>query len=207
MAGRSQAVPPDPDAAGGGSRFRQRLLDGMAEAIRQRGYRDTTLADIVRYARTSRRTFYEHFPSKQACFLALLRESNAIVIRRIADAVDPRSGWREQVRQAIYAWLDSVRAEPELMLSWIREIPALGEQGRRLEREFHEAFITLIRTLTDTEELRAAGVRPASRLKTLMLLGGLRELVAVTVEDGGDLADLAGEAIECTTALLGPATG
>jgi AcrR family transcriptional regulator len=43
--------------------FRGRLLEGMAAAIRETGYRDATVADVVRHARTSRRTFYEHFPS------------------------------------------------------------------------------------------------------------------------------------------------
>ncbi|MBF6248423.1 TetR family transcriptional regulator, partial [Nocardia elegans] len=40
------------------SGFRRRLLDGMAAAVRERGYRDATVADVVRHARTSRRTFY-----------------------------------------------------------------------------------------------------------------------------------------------------
>ena len=40
------------------SPFRRRLLDGLAASISERGYRDTTVADIVRHARTSKRTFY-----------------------------------------------------------------------------------------------------------------------------------------------------
>ncbi|MDT5056873.1 MAG: hypothetical protein QOF66_5239, partial [Mycobacterium sp.] len=34
-------------------RFRDRLLDGLAASIGERGYRDTTVADIVRHAHTS----------------------------------------------------------------------------------------------------------------------------------------------------------
>ena len=49
--------------------FRRRLLDGLAESIVAIGYRNTTVADIVRLARTSRRTFYEHFASKEECFV------------------------------------------------------------------------------------------------------------------------------------------
>jgi AcrR family transcriptional regulator len=48
--------------------FRRRLLDGLAESIVAIGYRNTTVADIVRRARTSRRTFYEHFDGKEECF-------------------------------------------------------------------------------------------------------------------------------------------
>ena len=42
-------------------------------SIVERGYRDTTVADIVRHARTSKRTFYEQFASKEECFIELLR--------------------------------------------------------------------------------------------------------------------------------------
>ena len=70
---------------------RRRLLEGMAAAVRERGFRDSTVADVVRHARTSRRTFYAHFPDKQACFVALLQEANAAMVRQIAAAVDRRA--------------------------------------------------------------------------------------------------------------------
>ena len=91
--------------------FRRRLLEGMAAAIRECGYRDSTVADVVRHARTSRRTFYEHFPGKQACFVALLREANATMVRQIAAAVDRRAPWDVQARQAIEAWIASAPRE------------------------------------------------------------------------------------------------
>ena len=52
--------------------FRLRLLDGLATSIGERGYRASTVADIVRHARTSKRTFYDQFASKEQCFLELL---------------------------------------------------------------------------------------------------------------------------------------
>jgi AcrR family transcriptional regulator len=51
------------------SAFRDRLLDGLTASIGERGYRDTTVADIVRHARTSKRTFYEQFASKEECLI------------------------------------------------------------------------------------------------------------------------------------------
>ena len=81
--------------------FRQRLLDALEESIAEDGYPKTTVADIVRRARTSRRTFYEHFDSREACFVALLSDANADQIRQISEAVDPSAPWQKQVRQAI----------------------------------------------------------------------------------------------------------
>jgi AcrR family transcriptional regulator len=199
-----------PDAGGtaappeGGEAFRRRLLDGLAESIAAEGYRDTTVAHVVRRARTSRRTFYEHFASKEACFVALLADSNAQTVRQITAAVDPNAPWRRQVRQAVEAWIAHAESEPALTLSWIRDLPSLGAAARSLQREMMEAFVVMVQTLCDTGELRAAGIGPVSRQLAIMLLGGLRELAATTVEDGGRIGDVTEEAVRASIALLGP---
>ena len=69
--------------------FRRRLLEGLATSIGERGYRDTTVADIVRHAHTSKRTFYGQFTSKEECFIELLRTNNEETIAAIQAAVDP----------------------------------------------------------------------------------------------------------------------
>jgi AcrR family transcriptional regulator len=184
--------------------FRRRLLDGLASAIRRGGYADTTVADIVREARTSRRTFYAHFADRQECLMALLHESNEKTIARIDSAVDRRAPWQTQVRQAIEAWIAAVQADPPITLAWIREVPALGTSARRLQRETMDAYVVMIQRLTDTPELRAAGVLPPSRPAAIILLGGLRELIATTVEDNADISDLTEAAVSATQLLLGP---
>ena len=195
-----------PETAAAPTEFRRRLLEGMAAAIREGGFRDSTVADVVRHARTSRRTFYEHFSSKQACFTALLQEANAALVRQIAAAVDPGAPWDAQVRQAIEAWIAGAQSDLALTLSWIRDLPSLGSDARHLQREWLEAFVVLILDLTDTRELRAAGVAPPPRQLMIMLLGGLRELIATTVEDGGDIGDITEVAVQATQAMLGPRT-
>ena len=57
---------------------------------------------------------------------------------------------------------------------------------------------------TDTPELRAAGVAPPSRQLMVLLLGGLRELIATTVEDGADIGGITEVAVQATQALLDP---
>jgi len=187
-------------------RFRQRLLDGLAASIVADGYRNTTVADIVRRARTSRRTFYEHFSSKEECFVALLTDANTEMIRQISAAVDPDAPVTSQVRQAVEAWIASAESRPAITLSWIREVPALGAPARRLQRDTMEAFVVMIQTLCDTDAWRAAGVGPVPRQRAIMLLGGLRELTATTVEDGGKVSDVTEVAVEASIALLGPRT-
>ncbi|MFI0446597.1 hypothetical protein [Actinomadura sp. 6N118] len=109
-----------------------------------------------------------------------------------------------QIRQAMVTWLRGIEADPAIELSWIRAVPRLGTDGIRVQRELLERFVVLIRALTDTADLRAAGVKPASRHTAILLLGGLNELVAVTLEDGSDIYDITETAIDCTLAILGP---
>ncbi|GAS86694.1 TetR/AcrR family transcriptional regulator [Mycolicibacterium brisbanense] len=183
--------------------FRARLLEALEESIATDGYQKTTVADIVRRARTSRRTFYEHFASREECFVALLTAANAEQVQKIAAAVDPHAPWREQVRQAVEAWIASGESRPELMLSWIRDVPALGATARDLQREVMENFVVMVQAMTDTEEFHSAGVE-VSRPRAIMLLGGLRELTANTVENGGSMSDIAEEAVNASIALLTP---
>jgi AcrR family transcriptional regulator len=184
--------------------FRWRLLDGLAASIAEKGYQNTTIADIVRGARTSRRTFYESFSSKEACYIALLTAANTAMVHEISAAVDQTAPWPVQVRQAISAWIACAESEPAIMLSWIRDVPSLGSAARPLQRDMMETFIDMIQTLCDTGSWRAAGIGPVSRQLAIMLLGGLRELTASTVEDGGRISDVTEVATQASIALLGP---
>ena len=184
--------------------FRQRLLEALETSIAEDGYPKTTVADIVRRARTSRRTFYEHFESKEACFVALLTDANAEQVRQISAAVDPHAPWRSQVRQAIEAWISSGESRAPLMLSWIRDVPSLGAAARDLQLDVLGNFLEMVDALASTAEFRSAGIGPVSRQRSIMLLGGLRELVAVTVEGGGRMSEITEEAVDASIALLTP---
>lgn len=183
---------------------RQRLVDALAASITDVGYSATTVAEIVRRARTSRRTFYEYFSDREACLVALLADTNRRAVETISAAVDPAAPWETQIRQAVEAWVANAESQPAVMLSWIRDVPALGMAARALQREVTESFIVMVRTLSDTEELRAAGIPMVSRQRAIMLIGGLRELTAVTVESGGRMKDITDEAVAAAIALLGP---
>lgn len=52
---------------------RERLVTGLAHCIEEKGYRATTVADIVRETKTARNTFYDNFASKEECGRGLLK--------------------------------------------------------------------------------------------------------------------------------------
>ena len=192
------APEPEPDS----SAFRVRLLDGLQRSIEERGYQETTVTDVVRHARASRRTFYLVFSTKDDCFVALMQVANRRLLRRIADAVDPAAPWEAQTRAAVEAYFDQVASEPGLSRSWVREFPALGDVAQRVHRDAVAALVELVQRLSDTEQFRAAGLVPVSRELALIVLGGLRELTASVIEDGDDVRGVAEVGVTATLALL-----
>lgn len=176
---------------------RARLLEAMADGIAACGYPDTTVADVVRRAKTSRRTFYQHFPDREACFLALLSEHCTQVIRRIRMSVDVGASAHLQVRQAIEAWAEYCDAHPGVAKAFVRDAPAVRSPAARRQVQFTEAFVALVQSLCEQTDLG-----PVSRPRAIIVVGGLLELAGWTLDNDGRLGDVADEAVSAALALL-----
>jgi AcrR family transcriptional regulator len=94
----------------------QRWRIGVAalQTVAENGYHATTVADIVKRAKVSRRTFYEMFPTKDACFIAAFEVCVEIVDGQLTAALrsDARLEWRDLVRQSLSSYLRIIAAEP-----------------------------------------------------------------------------------------------
>lgn len=184
--------------------FRLRLLDGLVASIGERGYRASTVADVVRHARTSKRTFYDQFASKEECFLELLRADIEKLGESIASAVDPEADWHRQIRQAVEAYVGHMEARPAITLSLIRELPSLGDVARPVQRRGVQLLSNLLIDLSASPGFRRAELPPLTAPLAVILLGGLRELTALSVEDGRPVREIVEPAVDASIALLGP---
>ncbi len=93
---------------------RERLIAGLAEAIAENGYSGTTIAHITRHAAVSRRTFYEHFSSKDECFVAAYDTVMEELVGRVSTAFEAEDDWPHAVKAGIGAMLEFLAAEPHL---------------------------------------------------------------------------------------------
>jgi AcrR family transcriptional regulator len=93
---------------------RERLIAGLAEAIAENGYSGTTIAHITRHAAVSRRTFYEHFSSKDECFVAAYDTVMEELRGRVSAAFEAADDWPHAVKAGIGAMLEFLAAEPHL---------------------------------------------------------------------------------------------
>ena len=129
---------------------RRRLLLAIGEVVVDRGLDGASVGAVCQRAGMSRRTFYELFEDREACFLAAFE----LAIDRVAHVVvgayeqDPRAagahgpraagvrGWRERVRAALTVLLECFDAEPGLarlcVVETLRAGPAVLERRRQI---------------------------------------------------------------------------
>jgi AcrR family transcriptional regulator len=188
-----------------GAGHRARLTGGLAAAIAEKGYAAATIADVVAHAHVSKRTFYEHFADKEACFLALYSETTDELLRLIADATS-RSGatWDERLGAAAHAYFERVADEPALVRTALIEIQAAGPAARALRRDVHRRYAELLLALSVDAAAEEPAVRALTPALATAVIGGLDELMLEAVEDGraDRIGELAGAAIELIRAAL-----
>jgi len=183
---------------------RQRLLDGLAQAIRDKGLNRAKISDIVRNARTSKRTFYECFADKEAC-LAALAEEWAATLREAVDAgVDRKAPWDEQIDAAVDAFIAAVAQDPVLAVAISRELPVFGRLRSALWEKDIDLYAAFYIKLSRRRRMRDAGVRPLSSEKAIILVGGLSELIDRCLRTGGSLEAAGDEMKQTMKLIIGP---
>ncbi|PRY57015.1 TetR family transcriptional regulator [Knoellia remsis] len=165
-----------------------RLLDALAEAFVEQGLAHTTVADIARIAGTSKRTFYEHFASKEDAFLALYAgRADALVAAISAVVTDPTAPIEEQVRGAVRAYLDHLADNPALVRAHMLEAHSLGRTGLDARRSLIDRHAAYLRGLVDEASRHHDDVRRLSTPESVAVVAGLIELTLRAVLDGRTL--------------------
>ena len=180
---------------------RSRLLEGMARAVAHKGYAATTIADIVREASVSRRTFYEHFDGKAECLVALYEAASHNALKVLRAGIAPDHPWEAQVEQALSAYFAALAANPLLMRTLYVEILGLGPAGlaarRRVNREIAGFMLEVV-----NGSPQGGALTPQM---AMAVVGGINELVLEYIErdDEERLAQLVQPAAQLVHAVTG----
>ena len=120
---------------------RERLLRSVIAKVGRSGFRDITVADIVRGARVSRAAFYAHFADKEDCFLAATRQGGLLMADQVAAAsrrMPADAGAEATLRASIAAFLHFLAEEPMFARAFYVEMPTAGPRAvRQIEAGLH----------------------------------------------------------------------
>jgi AcrR family transcriptional regulator len=162
------------------SNQRARLYGAMIEGVAAHGYAATTVVELTSMAGVSKRTLYELFPSKEACFLATYDLVVRRAVKRINAAYRGERDWMAGLRSAFEAFAAEVEDEPKA--AKLAVVEALGAGPVALER--------MERTSLVFERMIASSFAQAPDGVTLPpivvkgIVGGLGRVARLRLRDG-----------------------
>jgi AcrR family transcriptional regulator len=189
----SRSAPPKPRA--GSTQVtevqRTRMLAATVQVVGELGYEKMSVARVTSRAGVSRRTFYDLFVDREACFLAAFTETADCARTLACEAAAHEREWRTQVRAGLAALLSFFADDP--LAGRVLVVDALKAGPAVLE---HRAQI--VAELIEVVEGGRAQVRGGRNVAPLTAEGVVGAVLAVVH------TRLLGSADESLTELLNP---
>lgn len=135
---------------------RARLLSAAVGLLAERGYGSFSAAALCVRAGVSRRTFYEIFEDRDACLLAILGDTEALVARELERLDLERVDWRERVRLGLWTLLCIAEENPALARVCLIECQRAGGQVQQAYERIVQQLIAVV------DEGRALRIRNAT---------------------------------------------
>lgn len=157
-----------------------RLEGAMVEAVARHGYAGTTLRELVTLAGVSKSTFYDHFESKQDCFLVTFDEIITQLSARVGEAYRSGADPREQLAAGLAAFMNLAVEEPAAASLAAVESLTLGAAGVAHRERASQAFEVLIQQSFD----HPPSARRLSPVTVRAIVGGIRGVAYQRLRQG-----------------------
>ena len=189
---------------------RQRMLMGMAQTIARRGYRGATITEVVRFAKVSKRTFYEEFGDKESCFLELYEQTRDQLQQLIRDQTDATDDdWRGQIAKGARAYYTALTVQPLLTRAFFIEVATLSERATKVRRESFDSFAQTLLELIERGRAAHPEIpsRPLSPMMAAAVLGGMTDVMIGAIERDEMQERLDELVATCTDLIVSVVTG
>lgn len=187
---------------------REQIVEGFAAAIAAKGYQATTIADIAANARVSKTTFYDHFPDKEAVFLALhatVAETTVAAIARRQRETAEVADWRARLRHVIDGYLDAMADTPAFLLQVMAEAAVASPATRAARAEALDRFAALLVAANEQAARAVPGIRPIAHDLAVATMAGVLELVSRAAPRGPEaVRALAPSVVELMARVAAP---
>ena len=154
---------------------RGRLLWAMTEAVAENGFASTPVAEVLRRARVSRETFYEHFANREDCFLAAYEASVGLMMDAMDDGAG--SGDDDRLERSLRRYLETMAEFPAAARTFMVGVYGAGDAALARRNEVQERFVQWIATVVGAET-------EAQRFACEMWVAGVIGLVTQWISAG-----------------------
>lgn len=156
---------------------RERLLNGVVEAVAEYGYNEATIGRIAAAAKVSRRTFYEYFTDKDDCFLAAYDVIDDHIRTATLAAPGASDPWPDRVRTRLGALLVILAQDPAVAGFYLVEPLSAGGP---LAARYRDAM----QLLADVLRPDAPPCEADMEVRDQALIGGVTTLIVRRLSSG-----------------------
>jgi AcrR family transcriptional regulator len=126
---------------------RLRIVQGVVEAMRDKGYVETRVADIIALAGISRETFYQHHTNKLDAFLAAVDLVGQVLGERLAGAIEEPGAPLERFERALTTYLEVLASQPGYARIILVETSAAGPEAMARRADIQQRIVDAIANL------------------------------------------------------------
>jgi AcrR family transcriptional regulator len=150
-----------------GERTRQKILDAAEREIGRKGFADASISTITAKAAVGQGTFYLYFRSKEDVLRELVLRMGRRLRRHLTLAVADAPSRLEAERRGLRAFLEFVRANPDLY----RVVAESQFVDQAIFRRYYEEFATAYRSGLEAAEARGEIRKGDAEVRAWALMG------------------------------------
>jgi AcrR family transcriptional regulator len=156
------------------------VLAAMRDEVAERGFKEVPVAAVIARAGISRKTFYEHYASKEECFVALYELELERLFAPTLQAFAGTEGWVDRLRTALGVLLGGLAADPVAARICFIEVLAAGPTALARRND----AMARLDVLFDGEHVSSAVGATRPRAVTAGAIGYLSEVLNREIREG-----------------------
>lgn len=159
---------------------RQRILEGMLEAVGNAGYDSASVRMVLAETGLYRQAFYDEFADKDDCYLEALRYGVARFEAIAVAAAEAQEDWRGKLRAGLAAVLEALDADPAIGRALIVEVHAAGPEALKTRSEAMKRITDFI----DSARHASFGVETPPPIAAEGIVAGMHAVVHAKLATG-----------------------
>lgn len=126
---------------------KSRIIQAITEIVAEKGYANATIADIIKFAKVSKSTFYQLFKDKEDCFISGFRLSSTDHINvTLRSLNDNNISLKYRLFAALNAYIDKINDEFSAALAYIAEAESATPKTRAVYCEVQVYFVAALQS-------------------------------------------------------------
>ncbi len=159
---------------------RERILEGMLEAVGSAGYDAASVRTVLNITGFYRQAFYDNFPDKDACYLQAFDFGVARLEALVLAAAAPETTWQGKLRAGLGALLEALDSEPDVGRALVVEVHAAGPKALERRSDAMKRIVDFI----DSARAESAGAESPPPIAAEGIVAGIHAVVHARLATG-----------------------